>query len=77
MKKVIGVAPKGILFDQEKPATSDIYQLGNNYIKRVTKAGGIAVGLAPVDGRISQEQLELCDGFIIQGGTQSGLAISR
>lgn len=70
MKKVIGVVPKGILFDQEKPATSDIYQLANNYIKRVTEAGGIAVGLAPVDGRVSQEQLELCDGFIVQGGTQ-------
>lgn len=70
MKKVIGVVPKGILFDQEKAATSDLYHLGNNYIKRVTEAGGIAVCLAPVDGRISQEQLELCDGFIVQGGTQ-------
>lgn len=70
MKKVIGVVPKGILFDQEKPAISDIYQLANNYIKRVTEAGGIAVGLAPVDERISQEQLELCDGFVVQGGTQ-------
>ena len=70
MKKVIGVVPKGILFDQEKAATSDLYNLGNNYIKRVTEAGGIAVGLAPVDGRISQEQLEMCDGFIVQGGTQ-------
>ena len=70
IKKVIGVVPKGILFDQEKPAISDIYQLANNYIKRVTEAGGIAVGLAPVDERISQEQLELCDGFVVQGGTQ-------
>ena len=70
MKKVIGVVPKGVLFDQEKAATSDLYYLGNNYIKRITEAGGIAVCLAPVDGRISQEQLELCDGFIVQGGTQ-------
>ena len=70
MKKVIGIIPKGILFDPEKAATSDLYHLGNNYIKRVTEAGGIAISLAPVDGRISQEQLELCDGFIVQGGTQ-------
>ena len=70
MKKVIGVVPKGILFDQEKAATSDLYHLGNNYVKRITEAGCIAVCLAPVDGRISQEQLELCDGFIVQGGTQ-------
>ena len=69
MKKVIGVVPKGV-FEQEKPATSDIYHLGNNYIKRITEAGCIAVGLAPVDRRISKEQLDLCDGFIVQGGTQ-------
>ncbi len=67
MKKVIGVVPKGTLFEPEKPAG---YWLGNSYIKRVTEAGGIGVCLAPVDGRISQEQLELCDGFIVQGGTQ-------
>ena len=70
MKRIIGVVPKGVLFDQEKAATSDLYYLGNNYIKRITEAGCIAVGLAPIDGRISQEQLELCDGFIVQGGTQ-------
>ena len=70
MKKVIGIVPKGVLFDQEKAATSDLYHLGNNYIKRVTEAGAIPVCIAPVDGRVSQEQLELCDGFIVQGGTQ-------
>jgi len=70
MKKVIGVVPKGELFDQEKAATSDRFFLGNNYIKRVTEAGGIPVCLAPVDGRVSEEQLALCDGFIIQGGTK-------
>ena len=70
MKKVIGIIPKGILFDPEKAATSDLYHLGNNYIKRVTEAGCIPMCIAPVDGRITQEQMELCDGFIVQGGTQ-------
>ena len=70
MKKVIGIVPKGVLFDMEKSNTTDLYHLGNNYIKRITEAGGIPMGLAPVDGRISQEQLELCDGFVVQGGTQ-------
>ena len=70
MKKVIGLVPKGFLFDMEKGCTSDLYHLGNNYAKRIAEAGGIPVGLAPVDGRISQEQLDMCDGFIVQGGTQ-------
>ena len=70
MKKVIGVVPKGVLFDMEKSNTTDLYHLGNNYIKRITEAGGIPMGLAPVDGRLSQEQMEMCDGFIVQGGTQ-------
>ena len=70
MKKVIGIVPKGILFEQEKPALSDIYHLGNNYVKAVAEAGAIPMCLAPLDGRVSQEQLELCDGFIVQGGTK-------
>ena len=70
MKKVIGILPKGVLFDMEKAATSDLYHLGNNYAKRVLEAGCIPVCLAPVDGRITQAQLDMCDGFIAQGGTQ-------
>lgn len=70
MKKVIGILPKGVLFDMEKSASSDLYHLGNNYAKRVLEAGCIPVCLAPVDGRITQEQLDMCDGFIAQGGTQ-------
>ena len=70
MKKVIGIVPKGVLFDMEKSNMTDVYHLGNNYIKRITEAGAIPICLAPVDGRISKEQLELCDGFVVQGGTQ-------
>ncbi len=70
MKKVIGVVPKGFLFDMEKPANSDVFHLVNTYIKRVDEAGAIPMCLAPVDGRVTQEQLELCDGFIVQGGNK-------
>ncbi|MBQ7767881.1 MAG: gamma-glutamyl-gamma-aminobutyrate hydrolase family protein [Oscillospiraceae bacterium] len=66
-KKVIGILPFGILCDPEK---RDTYTLVNNYIKRVQEAGCIPVCLAPVDGRLTQEQLEMCDGFVAQGGTQ-------
>lgn len=70
MKKVIGIVPKGVLFDMEKSCMADVYHLGNNYIKRIEEAGGIPVCLAPVDGRIDPEQLALCDGFVAQGGSQ-------
>ena len=66
-KKVIGILPKGILFDPEKPNT---YTLINNYTKRVLEAGCVPVCLAPVDGRLTREQLDVCDGFIAQGGTK-------
>ncbi len=69
-KKVIGIVPRGFLFDQEKPNYSDHYWLVNNYAKRVKEAGCIPVCLAPVDGWLAQEQIEMCDGFVAQGGTQ-------
>lgn len=70
MKKVIGIIPKGVLFDMEKSCSSDMYHLVNNYVKRIEEAGGIPICLAPVDGRISPEQLALCNGFVVQGGKQ-------
>ena len=66
-KKIIGVLPKGVLNDPEK---QNHYYLINNYTKRVLEAGCIPMCLAPVDGRLTQEQLDVCDGFIAQGGTQ-------
>lgn len=68
MKKTIGIVPRGELFDMEKSTMSDKYELGNNYIKRITEAGGIPMGVAPADGWISDEALEHFDGFIVQGG---------
>ena len=70
MKKIIGIVPKGELFDMEKSTMSDKYELGNNYIKRVTEAGGIPIGIAPVDGWVSEKVLDLCDGFVVQGGAE-------
>lgn len=69
MKKLIGIVPRGVLFDMEASNMSDKYELGNNYIKRVTEAGCIPIGLAPVDGWISEDVLEAVDGFIVQGGS--------
>ena len=70
MKKKIGVVPKAILGDSSKSTMSDYYNLGNNYVKRVTEAGCIPIGIAPADGWVSEELLDLCDGFVVQGGQE-------
>ena len=68
MKKVIGVVPWGEAFDKEKSNMLDTFSLRNNYMKRVKEAGCIPVCIAPVDGYVTEEQLDMCDGFIVQGG---------
>lgn len=70
MKKVIGVVPASFIGDPEKSCMADYYKLGNNYVKRVTEAGCIPFGLAPVDNYIAEEALDLCDGFLVQGGSE-------
>lgn len=68
MAKIIGIVPKGDLQAAEESNMKDRYFLLNNYIKRVTEAGGIAMGVAPVDGWVPQQALEAFDGFVVQGG---------
>lgn len=70
MGKIIGVVPACDLNNPEKSNMSDVYRLGNNYTKRVTAAGGVPIGIAPVDAWVSEEALDLCDGFIVQGGAE-------
>lgn len=69
MKKVIGVVPKGELWNMEKSNMSDNYLVGNNYCKRVLEAGALPVAVTPVDGWLPKEALELYDGYIVQGGS--------
>ena len=70
MKKIIGVVPSSSLGDMTKSCMSDHYKVGNNYTKRVTEAGCVPVGMTPVDDWLSEEALELCDGFVVQGGAE-------
>lgn len=69
MKKIIGIVPKAKRFSNNVTNFDDVYYLGNNYIKRIEEAGMIPICLAPNDGWVSEDALELCDGFIVQGGT--------
>ncbi len=70
MKKIIGVVPKGELWDMEKSTMTDVYNVGNNYCKRVLEAGAIPVAVTPVDGWLPKEALNLYDGYIVQGGAR-------
>ena len=68
MGKIIGVVPAAILGDQALSNMNDYYKVCNNYAKRVREAGCVPVGMAPVDYWLTEDALDLCDGFIVQGG---------
>ena len=68
MKKVIGIVPKGELWDMQKANTSDVYHIGNNYCQRVLEAGALPVAVTPVDGLLPKEAFKLYDGYVVQGG---------
>ena len=70
MGKIIGIVPAAIMGDMTKSSMSDYYKVGNNYAKRVTEAGCVPIALAPVDYWVSEDALDLCDGFIVQGGDE-------
>lgn len=68
MGKIVGIVPKSLVLSKNESCMQDFYHLGNNYVKRVSEAGGTPVGLAPVDNWISEDQLNMCDTFVVQGG---------
>ena len=68
MKKIIGIVPATDPIDPEKYNMSDKYHLGNNYIKRAYEAGCTPIGLTPADNWIGEDVLNMCDGFLVQGG---------
>ena len=70
MKKKIGVVPKAKFGDSSASNMVDYYYLGNNYVKRVTDAGCIPIGIAASDGWVAEELLDLRDGFLVQGGQE-------
>ena len=70
MKKLIGIVPRGIDFSENESCMDDYYKLGNNYVKRLAEADLLPICLAPVDNWLTEEALELCDGFLVQGGAE-------
>ena len=70
MKKLIGIAPASLIGDPAESCMKDFYKLGNNYIKRTAEAGCLPIGLAPSDNWLPEEVLDMCDGFLVQGGDE-------
>ena len=68
MGKIVGIVPKSMVLSTNESCMQDFYHLGNNYVKRVSQAGGTPVCLAPGDNLLNEEQLSMCDTFLIQGG---------
>ena len=70
MKRIIGLAPAPAFGKPEESCMSDAYRLGHNYIKRTLEAGCIPIGLSPRDNWLTEDQLAMCDGFLVQGGSE-------
>ena len=70
MKKIIGVAPKSSIGNPDESCMEDHYKLGNNYVKRALEAGCLPIGLAPADNWLTEEALDMCDAFLVQGGSE-------
>ena len=70
MKKVIGIAPAPTFAKEDENSMKEFYRLGHNYVKRTAEAGCIPIGLAPKELWLDEESLELCDGFLVQGGAE-------
>lgn len=70
MKKIIGIAPAPVIGNADDCSMLSYYKLGNNYINRASEAGCVPIGLAPVNLWLHEEALEMCDGFLVQGGAE-------
>lgn len=48
----------------------DQYNFVNTYTKKIIENGGNPVGLLMADGRLNPDILDICDGFLIPGGSR-------
>ncbi len=67
MAAVIGIVPTARLFDTDDPY-KDQYIFVNHYVKRILENGGVPLGVLSADGRVAEEALALCGGFLLCGG---------
>lgn len=66
MKKIIGIIPSTLGFNTNNPF-DDKYYVQNSYIEKISKIG-IPLIIPPTNLSINENQLDLCDAFLIIGG---------
>lgn len=68
-QKVVGIVPYAPDFGKNESRYEDKYHFTDTYEVRAYEAGLLPIGVLPVEGRIRTDILDLCDCFIIQGGS--------
>lgn len=68
-KPIIGIACCS-RFKDNKNIFDDRYYILNNYIDPIVKNGGIPIGILYNDEKIIYKSLEICDGFLVPGGSK-------
>ncbi len=68
-QKVVGIVPYAPDFGINESRYEDKYFFTDTYEVRAYEAGLLPIGVLPVEGRIRTDVLDLCDCFIIQGGS--------
>ena len=66
-KKVIGVFPTVIIEEESHPYHKR-YEFIIHYSHKIYECGAIPIGLVLDNGHINEEQLALCDAFLLPGG---------
>lgn len=68
-KKIVGIVPTLPVFEETENRYEDVYRFNDTYPMRAMEAGMLPIGVLPVYGRIRTDILDMCDAFILQGGT--------
>lgn len=64
----IGIIPNGYFYKDNNPF-NDIAIFVNNYFKKVKECNAYPIALFPLNEMYSENDLSICDGFIICGGS--------
>ena len=70
MKKWIGLVPKYKVGDPEKSCMTDYILVGHTYAQRISKTGCTPIALVPVNGWLTEDALDACESFLVQGGQE-------
>ena len=68
-KTVVGIVPNTPDFGASENRYDDYYKFNDTYCVRVTEAGMIPLGILPVGTFLAGAPTDLCDAFLLQGGT--------